>query len=171
MQQDLKLRSTICRGGGGGGGGICSSVVVHYNALDCLLCINALYLYSVTAAIHIYTPFYYPHSCQHQLMPHQPACLPCTACVIFTYPYFLSNSLSFKGQKMIYSLGVRKTVSVLNHKLSKPYDIIFTSNYIPQAWPLKQLNIKRQLSATPFIGSLRAIDGAVCLQNMHTQCI
>ena len=32
-----------------------------------------------------------------------------------------------------HSLGVRKTVSVLSHKLSKPYDIILTSNYIPQA--------------------------------------
>ena len=33
-----------------------------------------------------------------------------------------------------HSLGVRKTVGVLSHKLSKPLmTFIFTSNYIPQA--------------------------------------
>ena len=34
-------------------------------------------------------------------------------------------------RKKAHSLGVRKTVSVLSHMLSKPDDIMFTSNYIP----------------------------------------
>ena len=36
-------------------------------------------------------------------------------------------------RKMAHSLGVRKTVSVLSHKLSKPHDIHINLNYSPQA--------------------------------------
>ena len=84
--------------------------------------------------------------------------LSCEVSIQCSLDYTEKYHLDYTENKA-HSLGVRKTVGVLSHKLSKPLmTFILTSNYIPQANVVqpfinkkRQLNFKRQFSATPFL--------------------